>query len=291
MYILLDLQVLDTLKSNKRPSDWTQPMPDNLSLLFWRILAGRYRSDPAVLYDLCNEPHKPESKDLPTYRGYRPPKDSGWPDLWHEWARQIEAVIHHVHWDAVIFISGIGGPCYAANLQSMPVPIPPFYVKNQRYIPNAVYSCHIYPAVKPEDWTKRLGIEKLRKKYPIFIGEFGAQPEDFDPRYTSTPTPSVESAEQLAINQKAIDAMLKWGGDLIIYLNALREKQNGVWQGLAGWTAWSWGDEPYLVERDMSGTKVGTKDGDRPYQMNPANPKVHSLTKFGELVKLKISEP
>jgi aryl-phospho-beta-D-glucosidase BglC (GH1 family) len=297
MYVLLDLQVLD-MRTQGRPPDWTQPMPDNLSLLFWRILANRYRSDPAVLYDLCNEPHKPGPSDWATYRGHQPPKDSGWIELWHEWVRQLEGVIHDAHGDALVFVSGIGGPCYAASLRSMPVRVPPFDPKNPRYIPNAVYSCHIYyrtqddgdgvdesrggkmGTVSPEHWTYWFGFDWLRQSFPIFIGEFGGQPKDFDPRSTSSnPKPH------------AVAAMIQWGQSLVDYLSALRKKQNGQWAGLAGWTAWSWGDEPHLVQRATGASRMGVTGGDRPYQMDPTNPAAHALTPFGTLVKGEVKKP
>jgi hypothetical protein len=235
MYTLLDLQVLDTRTYPKLHR--TQPMPNNMSLLFWRILAGRYRTDPAVLYDICNEPHKPKGNRERIYknqqRGFWPNTGRGWIKLWHEWVRQIEGVIHGAHYDAVIFVSGIGGPCSAASLRSMPVPKKPLYARRARPIPNAVYSSHIY--YKPADdgdgvddspgkmgtqnqthWDYWFGFERLRKKHPIFIGEFGAEPKDFNRNFARLGQTQ---------KQQVISDMRKWGTALISYLAKLRQRQ------------------------------------------------------------------
>lgn len=296
MYTLLDLQVLDT--RTYPPPERTQPMPNNLSLLFWRILAGRYQRDPAVLYDLCNEPHKPKGRKENIYRnkqrGYWPNSGKGWVDLWHEWVRQIEAVIHDVHRDAVIFVSGIGGPCYAASLRSMPVPMQPLHVRNPRPLPNAVYSCHIYyhsqddgdgvddsPGKKmgtlnPTHWDYWFGFKRLCEKHPIFIGEFGAEPENLNPNFANL------TATQ---KQKVINDMRKWGTELITYLTKLRQRQGNKWPGLAGWTSWSWGDRPYLVQRQSGQPPTS---GDRPY-VTVGNR--HVPTEFGKLVKDDLGRP
>ena len=47
-YTLLDLQWL---------VDHIAPLPDQQSPRLWRTLADRYHANPAVLYDLYNEPH------------------------------------------------------------------------------------------------------------------------------------------------------------------------------------------------------------------------------------------
>jgi endoglucanase len=55
-YILLDLHWSDA-------NDWTRPaaqrfMPDEHSLMFWKEVAAKYANNPAVMFDLYNEPHQ-----------------------------------------------------------------------------------------------------------------------------------------------------------------------------------------------------------------------------------------
>ena len=300
MYTLLDLQVLDSHTYPKK--NRTQPMPDNLSLLFWRILSGRYEKDPAVLYDLCNEPHKPKNNRKQIYetkqRGYWPPTGMGWIKLWHEWARQLEGVIHHANKDAVIFVSGIGGPCYAASLRNMPVPRKPLYMKNPRPISNAVYSCHIYyhanddgdgvddsqgnqiGTANASHWDHWFGFKSLREKHPIFLGELGAEPKDFNPNFDGLSP---------ADKQKVINKMLKWGKNLFSYLNKLHKQTGNQWPGLAGWTSWSWGDNPYLVSRTKY--KKGNYTYRRYDTVTVGKRQVHVPTEFGNLVKAELGKP
>ena len=40
------------------------PTPDANSSVLWRTLAERYRDEPAVLFDLFNEPHDPLDDDF-----------------------------------------------------------------------------------------------------------------------------------------------------------------------------------------------------------------------------------
>ena len=294
MYTLLDLQVLDS--KNIQESE-THPMPNNLSLIFWNILANRYRNDPAVLFDLCNEPHKPRIQEWPLYSGYLPQKDSGWVEEWHEWVRRLAHMIHVSHPDALLFVSGIGGPCFASSLRNMPVPSQSVSTRNPSYIPNAIYSAHIY--YKKEDdkdgvddsgenfgtrdrnhWYYWFGFEDLRLKFPIFIGEFGPIAKDFNPQY-----PNLSLSQQAQVEQE----MLKWTSDLERYLRGLHKHDDrGQWQGLAGWTAWSWGDEPHIVERMQKGTYG--RHQDRPFiTIQTPWGQVHKLTEFGKLVKDALS--
>lgn len=276
MYTLIDLQVLYD------GANYIGPMPDNLSLLFWRMLASRYRNDPGVLFDISNEPHHPDDERPKirssgdarfTYRGARPAKNKGYIDIWHSWVRAIERVIHDIHPDALLFVSGLDGPCHAASLRSMPV-------STQRLnpggpsLPNVVYSSHIYRqnrydkdakvqidpprnargktdqsigTLTPTHWDYWLDRPRLLSKAPVFIGEWGGPDSD-----------------------------VAWGTALEQYLRPLHQSDaTGAWPGLAGWTAWSWGDDPHLVKR--TGRKFEMR---KPPRQDEHEPKL-----FGDLVQ------
>ena len=71
-YTILDLQWLsaETIyghtrhpKRGKAPNR-VAPTPDADSIVLWRMLAERYRDEPAVLFDFFNEPHDPIGDDF-----------------------------------------------------------------------------------------------------------------------------------------------------------------------------------------------------------------------------------
>ena len=191
----------------------------------------------------------------------------------------------------------------------MPVPVPPFGAKPPKYIPNAVYSSRIYyhpkddndgvddspgnwmGTAKSKHWTYWFGIDQLRKNHPIFLGEWGAEPIDFMTRFKHLSKEDqrqkfslLPSSEQ----RRIISQMLDWGKKLEKYLRNLHKSdKSGHFQGLAGWTAQSWGDHPYLVKRQKTS---GRKD--RPYVTKTiAGKTVHEPTEFGELVENALSSP
>jgi len=56
-YTLLNLQWLDADRVYGGNRNFVAPLPNIESLTLWSTLARRYRDEPAVLYDLFNEPH------------------------------------------------------------------------------------------------------------------------------------------------------------------------------------------------------------------------------------------
>jgi endoglucanase len=76
-------------------------------------------------------------------------------------------------------------------------------------VPNIVYSSHVYPA-KGNDWPQAFG--NLSRIVPVFLGEFGGQ----------------DKTEELDFVRR-----------LVAY-----SQQLGI-----GWTAWSWFNDPFLVNR------------------------------------------
>ena len=56
-YTLLDLQWLDAERVYGGNRNFVAPLPNMESVELWTTLARRYASEPAVLYDVFNEPH------------------------------------------------------------------------------------------------------------------------------------------------------------------------------------------------------------------------------------------
>ena len=197
-YTLLDLQWLDAERIYGGNRNFVAPLPNRESTELWNMLATRYRGEPAVLYDIFNEPHDRLPDDpYPMNREdgttYPPGLDRVTMAEWQPWARKLIAAIRDVNADALIFA---GGTNWAYDLRGMPMDVP-----------NLVYSTHVYPS-KGSNWEEAFG--HLAAQVPLFAGEWGGADSD-----------------------------LKWGKRLADYFDSLQ----------MGWTAWSWYNEPFLIER------------------------------------------
>jgi endoglucanase len=169
-YTLLDLQWLDADRVYGGDRNFVAPLPNIESLELWTTLARRYQSEPAVLYDLFNEPHDRLSDDpFPLNKEdgttYPPGQRSVTMKEWQPWARTLTQVVRNENPDALVFV---GGTNWAYDLRGMPMDIR-----------NLVYSTHVYP-IKGRNWREAFG--NLSKSKPVFAGEFGCgdTPADLD---------------------------------------------------------------------------------------------------------------
>ncbi len=174
-YTVLDLQWLDAVHPKGRNANGTwnfvPSLPDFNSIQLWQQLAFRYRNEPAVLFDIFNEPHHPLPDDETELWGMN---DNGIPfplrsrrvsmREWQPWAVQLVRAIRSQHPDALILVPGID---WSYNLRGFPI----------RNLEHVVYSAHVYPN-KGRQWTKNFG--HLAKQAPVFIGEWGGGKEDLE---------------------------------------------------------------------------------------------------------------
>jgi endoglucanase len=222
-YTLLDLQWLDGDRVFGMNADFTwnrvPPLPDARSIETWSILAVRYRDEPAVLFDIFNEPHDPLPDDSYTLHGIVDDHDGADTIVplstrrvtmreWQPWARRLIAAIREPHPDAVVFVSGVR---WAYDLRGMPLLGP-----DDTPLANIVYSTHVYPwsrtsrlrvGAYEQDWDRAFG--HLADRVPVFVAEWGGT-----------------------------DEHVAWGRRLRRYLDARA----------IGWAAWSWADWPHLVQ-------------------------------------------
>ena len=226
-YTLLDLHWLDadiTRGSNSDGSFNRVPaLPNAGSIEVWERLAERYRNEPAVLFDIFNEPHSPIRGDTASYdsiddEGHLAPLKgrSVTMRVWQAWARRLVRAIRGSHPRSLIFVPGID---WAYDLRGMPLSIAD---GSTEVFQNIVYSTHVYPwcgpprtrrrrlwfaAQQPLTWREAFG--SLARRAPVFIGEWGGRSDH-----------------------------VQWGEALARYARRL-----GV-----GWAAWSWSDRPRLVQ-------------------------------------------
>lgn len=175
MYTILDLQWLDhtaargTLAGGR--SNFVPPLPDARTPALWSLLADRYSKEPAVLYDLLNEPHDPLPDDpgelISVGRdGTFVPQTGrrvGFPE-WIPWAIHLTETVRSRHPEALVLISGID---WGYDLSGFPI----------AGLDNVIYSTHIYPS-KKKRWKAAFG--KLSERYPVFVGEWGGTAADLD---------------------------------------------------------------------------------------------------------------
>jgi len=176
-YTLLDLQWLDAdtvygrLNDEQKSPNRVAPLPNALSLDLWANLAQRYREEPAVLFDLFNEPHTPIKDDVSTLFLI---DESGVPvasdvdvvtaEEWVPWARRLVEAIRQIHPDSLIFVGGVD---WAFDLSDIRLDAP-----------NIVYSTHVYPNRAPRRWPDAFG--DAAQEVPVFVGEWGGQNTDLD---------------------------------------------------------------------------------------------------------------
>lgn len=216
-YTMLDLQWLDADTPRGLNGDGTinrvPPLPDARSIDLWQTLAARYRAQPAVLFDVFNEPHDPLWDDVEPLEGIDelgttrrlPSRHVGMAE-WQPWAHRLVATIRAEHPDALVFVSGVA---WAFDLRGFPL-------RDRAGVPleSLVYSTHVYPwsrtglvRTRPyeAEWDRAFG--NLAREYPVFAGEWGGV------------------------------GHLAWGRRLERYL-----RERGI-----GWAAWGWADWPHLV--------------------------------------------
>ena len=161
-------------------------------------MAERYRGKPWVLYGSFNEPAFIS---------------------WSEWrpvAERLVDTIQDIHPEALVFVSGVN---FGYDLkEAIDAPV------NRE---NIIYETHPYPE-KGDSWKGVL--DQLRKTTPVFVGEWGFNPEAEDRNLRG-------SAE-------------KYGQPLLRYT-----KSRNI-----GWTAWQWRTE--YPERGMLQSWAGHKPTD-----------------------------
>jgi aryl-phospho-beta-D-glucosidase BglC (GH1 family) len=219
-YTILDLQWLDadtvyghTVDNNIKSDNHVAPTPSADTIVLWNKLADRYRDEPAVLFDIFNEPHNLLDDDklpiLVIAPGGEVVESNGkfvGPEQWIPWATRLVAEVRKIRPNGIVLVGGVD---WAFDLSGIRV-----------NAPNIVYSAHIYSNRKPNTWLKAVGHSA---EVPIFIGEWGGTKSD-----------------------------LKFGRNLAKKLREL---------GL-GWAAWSWVDNPQLIQPPRTPDYKPTPFGD-----------------------------
>jgi endoglucanase len=167
-YTLLDLQCLDVRRSFGSDRQFVPPLPDLDTPRLWTTLAQRYAGEPAVMFDLLNEPHDRLPDDsYPLWRpdGTQYPLDFRRVSMteWRPWAELLIDTVREHAPETVLFVSGTN---WGYDLRGFPLDRP-----------NLVYSTHVYPG-KGSNWDQAFG--QLSRFIPVFAAEFGGWDDDLD---------------------------------------------------------------------------------------------------------------
>jgi hypothetical protein len=211
-YVVLDLHWSNGGKWNKFVGQ--HAMPDDNSVTFWRDFADRFKNNPAVLFDIYNEPH-----------------DVSW-DVWKNGGEVVERnsdpsrglllkyhtpgmqkLVDTIRSTGAKNILLAGGLDWAYDLRG----VIDGYALTDLKGNGIVYSTHIYPWKK--DWDRN--VTPAIQKYPVFVGEVGTKPwKEGDPPHENVYTES-------------------WAPEVIAYIAKHR----------LSWTAWSFhpGANPCII--------------------------------------------
>jgi aryl-phospho-beta-D-glucosidase BglC (GH1 family) len=173
-YTILDLQWLDTDTVYGCTFDGSAnhipPTPNADTIALWTTLAKRYQDEPAVIFDLLNEPHNRLPDDffpihLASTGGRIVDCNSSFvgPEEWVPWATRLVAEIRAIRSSGLILVEGVD---WGFDLRRIAIEAP-----------NIVYSTHIYANRRREDWWKALG---RWREAPVFVGEWGGSENDLE---------------------------------------------------------------------------------------------------------------
>jgi len=189
-YVILDLHDYGATQAKQLP--------------FWDAVAGLYKNNPAVLFDILNEPHDISWKvwrDGGTIE--KEAAKDGKPAVTYQ-SPGMQGVVSFIRRKGARNIIVAGGLDWAYDLTG----VLNGYALSDKTGNGIVYSTHIYSWKK--DWANK--VVAVSQKYPVFIGEFGAD----DIRL-----PSVPAAQQ--------EDPYVWVPEIL----GFAQKNN------LGWTAWS----------------------------------------------------
>ena len=165
-YVLLDLHWSDAGEWGKHVGQ--HKMPDENSVLFWKSCASAFANDPAVLFDLYNEPYG-VSWNVWRDGGEVTETDHG-VTLRYQ-AVGLQKLLDTIRDAGARNLVVAGGLDWAYDLTG----IPRGYALHDARGAGVIYSTHIYPWKK--DWDRFVG--PVIGRYPVLVGEAGCSP---DPR-------------------------------------------------------------------------------------------------------------
>ncbi len=136
MYVIIDWHIL----SDGNPMTYLEQ-----SKAFFKEMAQRYKGNPAVIYEICNEPNGNVS----------------WQNDIKPYAQQVIQEIREIDEKAIILV---GSSTWSQDVDIV--------ADNQLEFDNIMYTCHFYSGTHT-DWLRQKVDYALSKNAPIFVTEWG----------------------------------------------------------------------------------------------------------------------
>jgi hypothetical protein len=169
-YIILDLHWSDAGEWGRQIGQ--HKMPDRNSLAFWNDLAGVYKNDPAVIFDLYNEPHD-VSWDVWQSGGQVTEKDRKTGKETTYEAVGMPALLGAVRATGARNVVIVGGLDWSYDLSGI--------LERRQLVDRdgsgVIYANHAYPfkGDTVERWIAKL--EAATRVLPVIVSEFGSDPK------------------------------------------------------------------------------------------------------------------
>ena len=168
-YVIFDLQWNDAGEWGKNIGQHI--LPDENSVTFWKDCAATYKNNPAILFDLYNEPHD-VSWDLWRDGGTVTEKDRKLGDRTYKGVG-LQTLLNTVRDTGAMNVVIAGGLDWSYDFSGI-------LAGRQLSDPKGhgvVYDNHAYPfkGETVQKWITRM--ETAVKVLPVFVGEFGSDPK------------------------------------------------------------------------------------------------------------------
>lgn len=169
-YVLLDLHWSDGGEWGRHLSQ--HKMPDANSALFWKNAAARYANNPAVLFDLYNEPRDVSWTVWRNGGEVREALDKNAPETAYQ-TPGMQGLLQTIRATGAKNVIVAGGLDWAYDLSG----IAQGFALSDLTGNGVMYGTHIYPwkGSTHENWDPHVTI--VADKYPIFVGEVGCEPD------------------------------------------------------------------------------------------------------------------
>ena len=136
MYVIIDWHILRDGNPNLHISEAKE---------FFAEMADRYRDNPAVIYEICNEPNG----------------NISWSGDVKPYAEELISTIRKTDKDAVILV---GTPTWSQEVDKA--------ADDPISAENIMYTCHFYAGTHTE-WLRSRVQKALEKGLPVFVSEWG----------------------------------------------------------------------------------------------------------------------
>jgi len=189
-YVVLDLHWSD--EDVWGANNGQHLMPDDNSTLFWQSVATKYANNPAVMFDLYNEPHN-ISWSTWENGGMLTEKNATTGTITTYHSPGMQGLLNAVRATGANNIVAASGDSWASDLSG----ITAGYALSDP-AGNLMYQAHLYPNGNQTDVARDARVGPTAAKYPVYVGEFGTDPDGSSGGFVGQPTAAAWTQSMLA---------------------------------------------------------------------------------------------